>query len=146
MILEHGFELGLQMMIGLPGDTLEKSKDTARQIVQLGASNTRIYPTLVIKDTELEKRYSKGEYSPLSLDDAIHWTKEVVRIFEEGNVTILRIGLHPSEGIVNGDTLLSTFHVAFGEMVNSALWEMPCTRRWGLSGTEGQDQSLTKPV
>jgi histone acetyltransferase (RNA polymerase elongator complex component) len=123
MILDHGFELGLQMMIGLPGDTLDKSKDTAKQIVQLGASNTRIYPTLVIKDTELEKRYSKGEYSPLALDDAIHWTKEIVRIFEEGNLTILRIGLHPSEGILNGDTMVAgPFHVAFGEMVQSELW------------------------
>jgi len=123
MILQHGFQLGLQMMIGLPGDTLDKSKDTARQIVRLGASNTRIYPTLVIKDTELENRFRNGEYSPMTPEDAIHWTKKVVPIFEEGNVTILRIGLHPSEGILNGDTLVAgPFHVAFGEMVQSAIW------------------------
>ncbi len=44
MILENGFELGLQMMIGLPGDTLEKSIKTATKIIEYGASNTRIYP------------------------------------------------------------------------------------------------------
>lgn len=50
MIIDDGFELGLQMMIGLPGDTLEKAKHTAKKIVELGARNTRIYPTLVIKE------------------------------------------------------------------------------------------------
>ena len=94
------------------------------QIVALGACNTRIYPTLVIKDTELEKLFRKGEYIPLSLEDAVNWTKEIVKIVEAGDVTILRIGLHPSDGILNGDTLVAgPFHVAFGEMVTSALWK-----------------------
>jgi histone acetyltransferase (RNA polymerase elongator complex component) len=144
MILDQGFKLGLQMMIGLPGDSLEKSIDTARQIVELGACNTRIYPTLVIKETELENRYRNGEYLPLTLEDAIQWTKEVVRIFEEGNVTILRIGLHPSEGILSGDALVAgPFHVAFGEMVQSALWREVLS---GALSAESKGQSAVSGV
>ena len=65
LIKKHGFLLGLQIMLGLPGDTLEKSVNTAKAIVALGADNTRIYPTLVIKDTELEKLFMEKKYFPL---------------------------------------------------------------------------------
>jgi histone acetyltransferase (RNA polymerase elongator complex component) len=123
LIKQNGFSLGLQTMLGLPGDTLEKSIATAKAIVALGADNTRIYPTLVITETDLENLYNKGKYSPLSLDDAVEWTKEVYKIFEQGNVKILRIGLHPSEGLISGKNLVAgPFHVSFGELVMSALW------------------------
>ena len=123
MILENGFSLGLQMMIGLPGDTPEKSLQTAREIVQLGATSTRIYPTLVIKDTELESLFLAGKYTPLSIDDAVRWAKEIVLAFEASGVNIIRLGLHPSEGLLHGENLVAgPFHVSFGELVMSALW------------------------
>jgi len=95
LVLQMGFKLGLQMMIGLPGDTMERSLYTARRIVELGASNSRIYPTLVIKNTPLAQMYRKGEYAPLSLEEAVHWSAAICRIFEDAGVTILRMGLHP---------------------------------------------------
>jgi histone acetyltransferase (RNA polymerase elongator complex component) len=123
LILERGFLLGLQMMIGLPGDAPEKSIATARRIVDLGASCARIYPTLVIRDTELEHMYLSGKYVPLSLAEAIETTAEVAGIFEEAGVKILRIGLHPSEGLLGGESLVAgPFHVAFGELVATAQW------------------------
>lgn len=123
MIREYGFELGLQMMIGLPGDSLERSLATADQIIALGAGCTRIYPTLVIRDTELEDQYNKGLYKPLSLEEAVSWTKEIVRKFEKIPVKVLRTGLHPSEGLLNGENLVAgPFDVSFGEMVTSSLW------------------------
>lgn len=124
LILEYGFSLGLQMMIGLPGDTIEKSLETASRIVAMGAGSTRIYPTLVIRDTELETMYRKGLYVPLTLAEAVFQTKEVVKVFEEADVKILRVGLHPSEGLLSGESLVAgPFHAAFGEMVESALWK-----------------------
>ncbi|OFY98016.1 MAG: hypothetical protein A3K10_02180 [Bacteroidetes bacterium RIFCSPLOWO2_12_FULL_31_6] len=123
LILENGFQLGLQMMIGLPYDTLQRSLQTANDIVALGAQSTRIYPTVVIKDTALEKFYNKGNYKPLSIEDAILWTKELVKIFETNNVKILRIGLHTSEELVDGKSLIAgPFHPSFKEMVMSKIW------------------------
>jgi histone acetyltransferase (RNA polymerase elongator complex component) len=123
LILRHGFSLGLQMMVGLPGDTPEKSFATARRIVQLGASCTRIYPTLVIRDTQLEKMYHSGEYIPLTFDEAVETTAKLAGIFEKTGVKILRIGLHPSEGLLGGESLVAgPFHVAFGELVSTAQW------------------------
>ena len=123
MIRENGFVLGLQMMIGLPGDTAEKSIYTAREIIRLGAECTRIYPTLVIKETELEQLYLEGKYQPLSQEEAISRVADIVPLFIEAGVKILRIGLHPSEGLLNKTSLVAgPFHVAFGEMVFSEVW------------------------
>lgn len=123
MVLDFGFHLGLQMMIGLPGDTLEKTKQTAEKIVELGADNTRIYPTLVVKGTKLEELFNNGEYTALPLDKAIKWTKELFNIFEKNNVNIIRVGLHPSEGLLNGDDLIAgPFHQSFRELVLTEIW------------------------
>jgi histone acetyltransferase (RNA polymerase elongator complex component) len=124
LILQKGFKLGLQMMIGLPGDTFEKSMETAQGIIDLGAHYTRIYPTLVIKNTALETMYKSGNYNPLSLVEAIEWCKHLMKQFEKNNVTILRMGLHPSEGLITGNSLVAgPFHVSFKELVLSALWK-----------------------
>jgi histone acetyltransferase (RNA polymerase elongator complex component) len=123
LVLDYGFKLGLQMMIGLPEDTFETAMQTANDIVELGANNTRIYPTLVIKGTALEKLYNNGIYQPLSLEDAVSWSKEILRTFEKHNITILRVGLHPSEELVDGKSLIAgPFHPSFKEMVMTEIW------------------------
>jgi len=123
LILDHGFELGLQLMIGLPGDTLEKSVTTAKQIIEAGAGNTRIYPALVIKGTLLHTWYEQGKYKPLSLDEAVSWTKNILPLFEDARVDVLRVGLHPSEGLLSGEELVDgPFHPSFKELVLTDIW------------------------
>lgn len=117
-----GLEVGMQMMIGLPSDTKARTIRTAEQIVAAGATNTQIYPTLVVKDTALEALWLRGDYRPLTLEEAVDWTKALVPIFERGGVTVLRVGLHPTEGFIGGsDYLAGPFHVSFRELVESAL-------------------------
>lgn len=124
LIRANGFNLGLQMMIGLPGDTPGKSVFTAREIIRLGAGCTRIYPTLVIKNTVLEQLYLKRKYHPLSLEAAISGVADLVPLFTDADVKILRIGLHPSEGLLDRTSLVAgPFEVAFGEMVYSEIWK-----------------------
>ena len=129
LIISYGFKLGLQMMTGLPGDTIEKSVATARKIVDLGASCTRIYPTLVIKNTELAKLWQDGNYCPQSLEEAVELTATLLEIFKEGGVDVIRVGLHPSEDLVRGDDLLAgPFHVSFRQLAETELWR----RRFSL--------------
>ncbi|MCF8302390.1 MAG: radical SAM protein [Bacteroidales bacterium] len=124
LIRQKGFDLGLQMMIGLPGDTLDKAINTAEQVVELGASNTRIYPTLVIKNTPLADLWKQDKFKPLTLKEAIEWSAALVPIFEAGKVNIIRMGLHPSEGILNGkDFLDGPFHPSLRELVMTELWK-----------------------
>ncbi len=123
MIKNAGINLGLQMMIGLPGDTFDKAIFTAEKIVELGAENTRIYPAVVIKGTALENLFNEGKYNPLTLDEAVNWTKTILQIFENNKIIILRIGLHPSEGLLSGDELAAgPFHISFKELVLSKIW------------------------
>lgn len=123
LINSYEFNLGLQMMVGLPLDTIEKSKATARKIVALGAKSTRIYPTLVIEHTPLAKMYREGKYKSLSIEEAVEWTKEIYKIFLNTDITVLRVGLHPSKDILSGEGFLSgPFHVSFFELVLTSLW------------------------
>ncbi len=123
MIIDSGFKLGLQMMIGLPGDNLERSIFTAQRIVELGAENTRVYPTLVIKDTALEKLYNQKKYFPLTIDEAVLRGKEIFKVFDSANVKILRMGLHPSEGLLNGSSFIAgPFHISYRELVMTEIW------------------------
>lgn len=123
LILAKNIHLGLQMMIGLPGDSLEKSLQTANTIIELGAHSTRIYPTLVVKDTPLAMLFEQGKYSPLSIDEAIAWTKELYLLFERNNVTVLRTGLHPNEEFNSKTSLLGgPYHPSFKELVLSSIW------------------------
>jgi histone acetyltransferase (RNA polymerase elongator complex component) len=122
-ILQKGFDLGLQMMVGLPADTFHKSMHTASRFVELGASQVRIYPTLVIRDTPLALLFQKEKYTPLEMQAAVDICKELVLLFEKNGIKVLRVGLHPSEGLASGaDLLAGPFHPAFKELVETAIW------------------------
>ena len=123
LIKTNELRLGLQMMIGLPGDSSQKSLYTASKFIELGADDVRIYPTLVIRGTWLEKLYQTGEYQALSLDEAIESTARVMMLFEDDGTNIIRVGLHPSEGLINGESLIAgPFHNSFRELVNTRIW------------------------
>jgi len=123
MIISAGFRLGLQMMVGLPGDTLEKAVFTARKIIELGACETRIYPVLVIKGTKMAEWYEQGKYKPLSMEDAIYWVKTILPIFEEAGVEVTRVGLHSSAGLLSGNDLVAgPFQTSFRELAMTEVW------------------------
>lgn len=124
LLHEYGFELGIQLMAGLPGDTLEKDIFSANELVSLKPSIARIYPTVVLPDTELHRMTLSGEYTPLSLEDAVHRAKEMVKIIEGAGINIIRIGLKSSELIHSGEgtTLMGeTYHPAFRQLVEGEL-------------------------
>ncbi|MFH1854257.1 MAG: DUF6873 family GME fold protein [Candidatus Omnitrophota bacterium] len=120
LIEKEGLKLGVQIMLGLPGDTLERSIATAKKIIKLKPETARIYPTLVLKGTGLAELYRKGEYRPLSIDKAIEQAATISDIFEDAGVKVIRIGLHPSRDLCSpGIVLAGPYHQAFGEMARS---------------------------
>lgn len=117
-ILENGFKLGGQMMIGLPEATLEDERKTAEFIVSSGASFARIYPTVVFYDTELYHSTCNGSYVPISVDEAVERSAEVFKIFVKAGVKVLRIGLCDSENLHSEDTYFAgPNEAAMGELV-----------------------------
>ena len=123
MILSEDIILGLQMMIGLPYDSEEKDFQTARDIVSLGAKETRIYPCIVVKDTELESLYRNGDYEVLSINEAVSRSSKLYSYFIENQVKVLRIGLHQSDELDKGGYVAGPYHKNFAEMVFSHIWK-----------------------
>ena len=87
------------MMTGLPGDTDEKISLYGRRNNKLKPDIVRIYPTLTIKDTFLEKMYLTGKYKPQSVDEAVNLAKQLLLKFEKNNITVIRVGLQSTDEI-----------------------------------------------
>ena len=123
LIKSYGFNLGLQMMVGLPGDTAGKSLQTAQRIIELKPDCVRIFPTLVIKNTKLAELHQAGVYKALFLSEAIEWTAPVLKLFIDNQINVIRVGLHPSEEFEGGEKLIAgPYHPSFRELVMTQIW------------------------
>ena len=91
LIIESGFDLIAQIMPGLPGDTEETIIKTAEEVVKLAPDGVRIYPAVILKDTEMERLYLEGTYEPLSLDETVRIAGLIVRMFQKHNIPVIRI-------------------------------------------------------
>lgn len=122
-ILSHGFVLGGQMMVGLPGSTPENEEQTAREICRMGAAEARIYPVAVFRDTPLYRRMRAGSYTPLSVEQAADRAAAVYRIFLERGVTVLRVGLHSGQALSDPEQAVAgATHPAMGELCEGRLY------------------------
>lgn len=123
LIKKHNFTLGIQLMLGLPGDDFDLAIKSAETAIALKPDIVRIYPTLVIQDTYLADLYAKGLYEPLSLVEAVTISKEMYLLFTAQGIKVIRMGLHPSEELQTGEAIVAgPFHPAFGELVEQEVF------------------------
>ena len=122
LIKDYGFTLGIQLMIGLPGDSLEKCIYSAEETVKIRPDVARLYPTVIMEDTELCAMYERGEYAPLSMNEAVSRTKAMYEILDGVGINIIRVGLKSSDIITDGNSISSrTFHPAFRQLVEGEI-------------------------
>ena len=127
LIRRFGFILGHQMMVGLPESTKQDEINTAKELIKLKPKIVRIYPVLVIKDTELADEYNRGEYTPLTVGQAVERCKEIVDLFNRNKINVIRIGLQNTEEISDPSTEKSSvvagpYHPAFRQLVEDSMW------------------------
>lgn len=109
------------MMTGLYGSDFEKDLATARSFIALRPDTVRIYPTVVMKQTALEKYYLEGRYQPYTLEESVALCANLIQMFEAERIPIIRLGLHYSDSLMqNGYT--ENYHPAFREMCESKLF------------------------
>lgn len=122
MIKAYGFELGIQLMIGLPGDSPESCLFSARETVKLSPQIARLYPTVVIENTELYEKCKDGSYTPLTEEEAVFRTKEMYKIIDSAGINIIRVGLKSSD-LISPDALIGggSFHPAFRQLVEGEI-------------------------
>ena len=125
MIKWNGFRLGYHMMVGLPESTRIDEVNTAKELIKLKPKMVRIYTTLVIKNTQLEKEYEEGKYKPLSIVQAVEICKDLVRMFADKNIDILNVGISAEDEAELNKTskiISGPCHPAFRQLVESAMW------------------------
>ena len=123
LILEKGVVLGNQIMVGLPDSLEEDEYFTAKKVEEMGATEVRIYPVLVMENTELAQKWRSKDYEPLKEQEAIRRCANIAMFFDLNNIKVIRCGLHPSQGLLDGSSYLAgPFHPAFGEKVKSRIF------------------------
>ena len=127
LIRRYRFNLGHQMMVGLPDSTKIDDLNTAKALIKLKPRIVRVYPVLVVKGTQLEKDYESGEYEPITLTQAVETCKELVAMFNKKNVEVIRVGLQTTDEISDpsydkSEVVAGPYHPAFRQLVESGLW------------------------
>ena len=127
LIRRFGFTLGHQMMIGLPESTRLDELKTAKDLAKLKPKIVRLYPVLVIKNTELEDEYKAGKYEPLSLNQAVERCKELYYFFDSKRIKVIRMGLQNTDIISNpenaeSEVVAGPYSEVFGQLVQDSIW------------------------
>lgn len=121
LVKAAGFRLILQMMTGLPGDTPGRCIETARRVIKCAPDGVRIYPTVIVKDTELYDLWQAGEYREHSVEDAVSICARIKPLFERAGIPVIRLGLNPTEELSAGAAVAGAYHPALGELVKSRI-------------------------
>ncbi len=123
MLKKRNYEIGLQMMIGLPGDDESISLATAHSISALCPDFVRIYPTLVLAGSPLAVLYKQGKYKPLSIEQGVSISKKIYLAFKEHNIKVIRMGLQATDDLKEGTSVIAgPYHPAFGHLVYSEIF------------------------
>lgn len=142
LVRKGGYQLGLQIMVGLPEDNENTSMETARRVAALAPDIVRIYPTVVVEGSPLARWYREGTYSPWTLDRAVSLTAWMADFFQQKGIRVIRMGLQATADLQPGDTILAgPYHPAFGHLVYARMFLEKATKllvsRKGENGGKG---------
>ena len=145
-VKSYGFELIGQMMTGLPGANGDSEVYTAQKICSMGADGARVYPTVVFKDTELCRMAQDGEYHVADNDEIVERTKNVLAVFAQAGVPVIRVGLCASENLADDDMVWGgANHSAIGELAMGELYMDVISRALQENGVHGGSVVVSVP-
>lgn len=122
MLKDTSYEIGLQMMVGLPSDDRASTWATARKIAAMAPDFVRIYPAVVLENSRLAQWHADGKFTPLTTEEAVQRVKKIYRLFQRLSIAVVRMGLQASEVLDAGSVLAGPYHPAFGHLVLSSIW------------------------
>lgn len=122
LIKKAGFQLILQLMTGLPGESRQSALISAQRLAALGPDGVRLYPTVILRGTALEELWRRGEYKEHTVEDAVECCADILPVFEAAHIPVIRLGLNPTEELSGGAVAGGAYHPALGELVKSRIW------------------------
>lgn len=148
-----GFHLGVQIMIGLPGQESGSSLRCLRTLAALKGEkkwDLRVYPCLVLRGTKLQNLYDEGRFTPLLPEDAVRQAGRLLLEAETLGFTVTRVGLLNSPSLEDS-VIAGPYHPAFGELARGeelvlrlladnpdGPWKIPGTHISRLTGHGGR--------
>jgi histone acetyltransferase (RNA polymerase elongator complex component) len=124
-----GFTLGLQVMVGLPSETEADLKSAVDHLTSLRPSLLRIYPLLVLEGTRLHQLFKRGDFLPLSLDEAVERTAVLYLHALREKITVIRMGLSGSE-VLQEHVVAGPYHPSFGFLVKAHVFIQAVATAW----------------
>lgn len=118
-----GFQVGAQLLPGLPGDTRAKALASVQGVIAAGAQFVRIYPAVVLSGTALADQYRAGHYQPPDLAQGVKTCARMLHLCLQAGIPVIRIGLQAEEGLsAEGAILAGCWHPALGQLVKAQLY------------------------
>lgn len=134
-----GFQVGAQLLPGLPGDTQAKALASVKGVIAAGAEFVRIYPAVVLSGTALADQFNAGQYQPPDLEQGVKNCARMFHLCLQAGIPVIRIGLQAEEGLsVEGAILAGCWHPALGQLVKAQLYyDLVVTLAVQFVSTEG---------
>ena len=138
LIRENGFELGLQMMVGLYKSDMADEFETLDRIIAVRPDTVRIYPVVILEGTKLAEFYKSGKYRTFSFDEATEFVSIAMMRFEHEGIKVIKCGLHASE-FVERDLVGGFYHPAFREICEGIIYRWKMEELIGYETESGFD-------
>lgn len=134
-VKQYGFKTGMHLMCGLPGQTESSWHETVHEVIGINPDCVRIAPTIILKDTPLEKLFLRGDYQPLNLQEAINQSAYAYQCFIHHNIKVIRVGLALSDEQGCGEDKIvgGPWHPALRHEVETQLAYQAITQQLTLS-------------
>jgi sulfatase maturation enzyme AslB (radical SAM superfamily) len=117
-LTQEGFRVALQVMVGLPYETMADIVETTENIIQLNPAFIRIYPLAFIKGTPLADMYEAKQFLPIPFDEAIYRAMRIYLSAFQYAIKTVKMGLTDNE-VIKDRIIGGYYHPAFGFLVKS---------------------------
>jgi len=118
VLKNEGFDVAIQVMVGLPDESWSDIKTTSDNIIRLKPYYIRVYPLVVIEDTPLETMFKKGAFVPIPFGEALDRTTFIYLNALKYNIKTVKIGL-TDNNVIKDKIVAGHYHPAFGYLVRS---------------------------
>ncbi len=141
-VRQAGLRLGMQMLPGLPGHTIEEFQKDIHRVCRLAPETLRIYPCLVIGETELTRMWRAGAYTPWSQEKTITAISLALPVLWEKKIKVIRLGL-ASEKTLLANLHAGPWHSSLGSICRGrALKDVVLSR---LAAAPGKTEKILVP-
>jgi len=137
LLKDEGFDVAMQVMVGLPGEKAADLRETVSAIVACAPRFIRIYPLVVIRETPLFDSFRAAEYLPDSMEEAVAKACFVYGSAWKHGIRTIKMGLTENE-VLKEKIAAGPFHPAFGYLVKSEAFRLAVMRVCEDSGVRGE--------